>query len=114
MFRVTLFCDDKRLAEVLHNLAGLAAGMPEVQPVVNGAKKNGKVVAAGSGDHPEMFLKYATHHKLTKFPATALREYCLSHGMAATSYSYLAKQLVQAGVLKKTGKGTKATYTVAS
>ena len=114
MFRIECFVDDRRLAEALRALTGLAVGSPAVQPVVNAAKKNGAVVAAGRGDHPEMFLKYAKANKLDKFAATAMREYCLSHGMAATSYSYLAKQLVKAGVIKKSGKGTKATYTVVS
>jgi hypothetical protein len=112
VFRVNLFCDDKKLADVLRGLAGLAVGNPEVQPVVNAEKKNGKVVAAGSGDNAALFAKYAKTNKLTKIKATDLRGFCKSIGVSETSYGYFGKQLQKAGAIKKHGTGSASYYTV--
>ena len=112
MFRISFFCDDKKLANALRGLAGVAAGSPEVQPVVNAEKKNGKVQAAGNGDNAALFAKYAKANKLTKIKATDLRGFCKSIGVSETSYGYFGKQLQKAGAIKKHGTGSASYYTV--
>ena len=111
MFRVNFFCEDKKLADALRGLAGLAAGSPEVQPVVNAVHKNGKIAAA-SGSLEEQFHRYAKSHKIEKFKSVDLAEFCKLTGMAPASRGYLIKQLQKAGAVKKHGVGTKTHYTV--
>ena len=112
MFRVSFFVDDKKLPGALRDLMGVASGPPEVNPVVNGELKNGKVVASTRGDSCTLFKTYAKKHKLTKIAAPQLREFVKSIGASETSYSYYAKQLVKEGCLKKVGTGSKTTYMV--
>ena len=111
MFRVSLFCEDKKLADVLHNLAGLAAGMPEIVPVANAVAKNGKVSAA-NGSMVEAFAKYVKAHKVSKFRSAELADFCKETGLAPSSRSYLIKQLQKAGAVKKHGVGQKTYYSV--
>ena len=111
MFRVNFFCEDKKLADALRGLAGLAAGSPEVQPVANAVHKNGKIQAA-SGSLEEQFFRYAKSNKIEKFKSTDLREFCKLVGMAPASRTYMVKQLVKAGAVKKHGAGQKTYYTV--
>lgn len=112
MFRVSFFVDDKKLPGALRDLMGVAAGSPEVMPVVNGVEKGGKVVAAAKGETCDLFVAYAKKHKLEKIAAPQLRAFCKSIGSAETSYTYYGKQLVAAGCLKKHGKGSQTYYTV--
>ena len=114
VFRVSFFVDDKKLPGALRDLAGVAAGHPEVQPVVNGEMKGGKVQAAGPGDNCALFMKYAKQHKLTRIAAPQLREFCKSIGASEASYSYLAGQLLKGGCIKKHGKAAKTYYTVSA
>lgn len=111
MFRVNFFCEDKKLADALRGLAGLAAGTPEVQPVVNAVHKNGKIAAA-SGSLPEQFYRYAKAHKIEKFTSKELIVFCKEAGLASSSRGYLLGQLKKAGAIKKHGAGTKSYYTV--
>jgi len=111
MFRVNLFCEDKKLADVLRGLAGLAVGNPEVQPVVNAVHKNGKIAAA-SGSLVEQFASYVKQNKITKFTSAEMKEFTKLAGMSPSSRSYLVKQLQTAGAVKKHGAGQKTYYTV--
>jgi hypothetical protein len=112
MFRVSLFCDDKKLAEILRGLTGLAIGSPEVAPVVNGAKQNGKAVAAGNGDLFADFDNYVKKHKLKEITPAGMKMFAREIGRAESSHTYFAKRLVNAHLLKKTGKGAKVVYVV--
>ena len=111
MFRVSFFVDDKKLADVLHGLMGLAAGQPEVVPVANAVKRNGKIEAA-SGSLEEQFAAYAKKTKLTKFKIPDLTEFTKLTGLAPTSRNYIAKQLLKVGAIKRHGTGPKTYYTV--
>lgn len=112
MFKVAFVCDDKKLADALRNLMGVAVGTPEIVPMVNAVKKNGKVEAASSGDTAELFSKYAKDNKLERFKAADMRAFCKSIGMSPNSYSYFSKQLQKARVIKRHGTSSNSYYTV--
>jgi len=111
VFRVAFFCEDKKLADALRGLAGLAAGSPEVQPVANAVHKNGKIQAA-SGSLEEQFFRHAKANSLTKFVSADLVAFTKLAGLAPSSRGYIIKQLMKAGAVKKHGAGTKSYYTV--
>jgi hypothetical protein len=116
MFRIVFQCDDRKLADALRGLTGIAIGSPEVLPVINGALKNGKVVAKNDGKIEDLFLDYAKKLHLTTFSHETLRDFCRHLGRPETTAHYYAKQLVTKGVLKKSnggkGKGVKVSYAV--
>ena len=116
MFRIVFQCDDRKLADALRGLTGIAIGSPEVQPVVNGTLKNGKLVAKNGGKIEDLFLDYAKTKHLTSFGYDELRAFCRHIGKPETTANYCAKALVTKGMLKKTGggkgRGFKATYAV--
>jgi len=114
MFRVEFFCDDKRLAEALRSLAGVAIGDPKAQPVTNGENKNGAVVALDDGNVAMAFVRYAKTHKLTSPVAEDFRDFCRYLGKSQTSYMYYRKKLIELGALKRRGKGKSVQFTVAS
>jgi hypothetical protein len=112
MFRIELFCQDNKLANVLHALTGLAVGAPAVQPVVNAAEKNGKVVANGDGSLDDLFRQYVEEHGIREFNAARMKEFCKASGRSVQAYGYYLKQLAAHGVLKKHGSGKTMRYTV--
>jgi len=112
LFRIEFFCDDKKLAEALRGLSGVALGDPKILPVVNGAVSNGKAVANGSGDIADLFRDYARQHKAKEFKAADIKKFCKHVGKSETSYGYYLKALIAAGMFKKTGKGGKMIYTL--
>ncbi len=118
MFRVTFFCDDRKLGECLHGLAGLAQGTPEVMPVVNAvAGKNGSGPRAmtASGKLIDMFTDWLRKTKIKELKAQDAREFMKSIGMAPASYSYLLSKARDHGLIRKTGSGSSvAIWKVAS
>jgi hypothetical protein len=109
MFRVTFFCDDKRLGQCLHGLAGLAQGTPEVVPVANAvASTNGSGPRAmtDTGKLIDMFAHWLKKTKRTELRAQDARDFMQSVGMSPTSYSYLLSKARDHGLLKKTGSGS--------
>lgn len=112
MFRVEAFVDDKRLAQLLHNMAGVITGEPKIQPVVNAKVENGKAVAASSGDLCDLFTAYAKKHKITTFGTAEGRAFCKSVGKSENSYGYVIRKLFECKLVKKTGKGAATRYTV--
>ena len=101
MFRIEAFVDDKKLAVALRALAGIAVGTPNVQPVVNAAKKNGKVIPASEGEIEDLFAKWAKAKKLTELTPTDARELVQSIGRSQASYSHFVGQLIKKGVIKR-------------
>jgi hypothetical protein len=113
MFRVTFFCDDKKLGDILRGLAGLALGTPEVVPVVNaGVGKNGLQAQTG-GKIYEMFAAWIHKHKLHEVRSRDAKAFLKETGSGAQSSSYHLKKLVEVGVLRKAGKGSGMYYKVA-
>jgi hypothetical protein len=108
MFRITFFVDDKNLAAVLRGVAGQARNL-EVVPVVNAepTAKNGVQQKAGS--LTELFL--AELGKLTgDFRASDARKACAAAGASPKSYGTYVKRLINARLIKSSGKGTGMTY----
>jgi hypothetical protein len=114
MFRIEIFCDDRKLVDVLRGIAGLAIGNPKIQPVVNAEKKkNGKIEAAlPNGKIEEMLHANITNNKLSTIDASYVKGFLKSIGKAPTSYSYCINQAIKTGWLKKTGKGSGMKYLV--
>jgi hypothetical protein len=112
MFRVIVFCNDNKLANILHALAGIAIGNPEIQPVANGKNDRGKVVARADGDPVAMFGAYLKQRRLTEINSTIGREFCRSIGKDPERYNYLFQQAQREGLLRKTGKATLSKWRV--
>jgi len=104
MFRIGFFVDDKKLAEALRSLQGVAIGAPEVQPVVNAVVKNGHAKPKGRGDTTQLFLDFAKKRKLDKFGSEAMKDFCREVGRAESSAVYYAKWLEDHGTIKRAGK----------
>ena len=114
MFRVEFMVDDKKLGEALRSLAGVALGIPQVQPVINAEKKNGKVVPVTSGELPDVFAKYVKTHRIVELDTVALKKFLKHIGMAESSYTYFANRLISLGCVTKSGVGKTAAYKVKS
>ena len=113
MFRVECFCDDKRLAAVMRALSGVVHDLKAV-PVANlekSAPKNGKLVPKGDG-LLDLFAKYLAKIKAKVISPTEARKFMQSVGRAPESYSYLVKNAIAHGVLKRQGKGSGMRYKV--
>jgi hypothetical protein len=114
VFRVEIFVDDKRLAQLLHNMAGVIIGEPKIQPVANGAVQGGKPIAANSGEICDLFKAFVKKQKLTQIKAPNMREFCKANGLSIGSYSYVLKKLYECKMIKKHGTGSTTYYTVIS
>lgn len=113
MFRVDFMCEDKNLHKALRALIGIAnAPGPQAKPVENAIKKNGKLTAETNGTQQEMFQVWLRKNKLTEINAGQIRLFLQSIGGSANSYANLLRKSIQAGILKKTGKGTLSKYAV--
>ena len=110
MFKVEYFVEDKKLADSLRALAGLARGLPSVVPVVNvdeGHPSGLKPVTNGA-----LLEAFEVHiAKLDKpFKPNDVREFLKSMGKAPGSYSYLLQRALKARLIKKSGVGTGTIY----
>lgn len=113
-FKVEVFVRDKHLGDVLRSLAGKIDGMPSVVPVVNAAVgSNGKHEPMIKGQLPEIFAKWVADQMLTTIVAADFRRFQEHVGRSPKGYSHFAQQMVDAGIVKKKGKGTGMTYVVA-
>jgi len=98
----------------LRALTGVAVGTPTVQPVINGAKKNGAVVAISEGQVEDLFTKWVKAKRLTELTPTDAKAFIKSIGRSTGSYSYFMRQLVRKGVIKKRAVKGKPPFVVAS
>jgi hypothetical protein len=105
MFRVTFNVDDRKLAEALRALAGVAQAAPEVLPLVNGG-------APASGSVLERLVPWLKGRKTVT--AAEMSVWCKDNGMATSSRGYMLKKAKQAGILKHVGKGSGSKYLVVS
>jgi hypothetical protein len=114
VFKIEILCDDKNLARVLRALTGLALGSPSVQPVVNAEQqKNGRVVAASAGDLVALLSAHLKRNRLTEVRAAQIKEFAVANGYAESSHQHILKTAVAHKLLRKKGKGSGMTYTVA-
>ena len=113
MFKVDFFVDDKRLGAALLALVGLAHGQPSVVPVVNIVKQGRNGVAAKSdGSTVERFAEALKPMKGKTIIARDVGSMMRPLGLAHASRGYVLKQAVDAGLMKKSGKGSGTKYTV--
>ena len=112
MFHVDFYVEDKRLGQALLALVGIAYGQPSAVPVVNAAKKNGKMVAASNGHSTLERFAEILPKKGTSINAHDVGEMMKPLGLATTSRGYMLKKAVKSGMLKKHGKGSHMTYVV--
>src|SRR5215475_10377963 len=111
MFRIEIFCDDKKLSYVLWALAGHVLGEPKCQPVANAVAKNGRVQAETSGDMVEMFLKHLAERGSTTFNPVFMQDWCASLGLKPKSYSNILAKGITAKVWKRVPqKGLKGKF----
>lgn len=109
MFKVEFFVEDKKLADSLRALAGLARGLPSVVPVVNveeGHPSGLKPVTNGA------LLEAFGHHiaKFDKFKPDDVREFLKSMGKSPGTAPYLVQKAMRARMLKRSGKGNGVVY----
>jgi len=113
MFKIeNLFCDDKKLSQLLRAISGLVLEGFSVIPVVNVEKKKGKPSAVTNGSAVEMFRDYLHRHKIVEVNSTIGREFCTSIGKDAEAYNYLFSRAKEQGLLRKSGKGTSSKWRV--
>jgi hypothetical protein len=105
MFRVSFNVDDRKLAEALRALAGVASSAPEAQPIANG-----KFEAHGGGSTMERFAPFLKGKATVS--AADVTNWCKANGLASSSKGYVLKLAVRSGLLKKVGSGTKTGYKV--
>jgi hypothetical protein len=98
---------------VLRALTGLALGSPSVQPVVNAEQKNGRVVAASAGDLVALLSAHLKRNRLTEVKAAQIKEFAVANGYSESSHQHILKTAVAHKLLRKKGKGSGMTYTVA-
>jgi hypothetical protein len=102
LFRIEIFCDDKKLSYILWALTGHVLGDPKIQPVVNAAKKNGKVRAKTSGKQMEMFAEFLKKlNPKTVVTSPMVREFCEKNGWKGDSCYYVVWQAKQRKLLKR-------------
>jgi hypothetical protein len=111
MFRVVLYVEDKKLGDVLRNLTGTRMEPPQF--MVNAEVQKGKITAKSNGKLVTMFIDYLIKSKVQTIKPKQVREWLTTQGMSALSASYVQKQAMAAGVLKRTGHGSSLSeYTV--
>jgi hypothetical protein len=112
MFRIVVFCEDRKLPELLRATVGLAATAPEVHPVVNAQLKNGELKATTNGKGSERFMEYVRKRKIAEFSAKEGQAICKAVGLATSSLGAITTSLREARLLKRTGKSSQSRYTV--
>jgi len=114
MFRIEVFVEDKRLADALRALAGIARGQPAVMPVANLVEGGGKLKAATNGTLHAMFAAWLAKHKAESLAPADIREWIKATGHRSANsagvVSYVANVAVKQQLLRRTGKGNQVRY----
>jgi len=109
MFRIECFVTDKHLPDVLRALGQRVMNL-SVQPVVDAAIEGKKkpTIKQANGSSLEGFIK-----ELVKAPAinsATAQAAAQASGASPSSYGYLLKKAIAAGIIRKKGKGPGTTY----
>ena len=113
MFRIEVYCDDKKLAYVLWALAGHVLGSPNVMPVVNAKKSGGKIKQATNGKLLDLFTDHVRKEPQgTSISARYVKDFLQGIGNSSASYGYVLKNAQAAKVIRKVGKGTHSKYAI--
>jgi hypothetical protein len=107
-----VYCDDKKVGDVLRALLGLVVGIPKAIPVINAKAERGKIKALTNGKLIDMFAHYITSQKADTIKPAEVKAWLKKMGRSPLSYGYLQKQAVKSGLLKKTGATSNSLYYV--
>ena len=113
MFRVVCYCEDKDLGRVKSNLVQMGIKHVEDQPVANGRKLNGRVVASASGSalRERVLSELMKTHKGKVIPLDVIRAICARQGAPQRqAASNVAFALKSAKLLKRVGGVGQAKY----
>src|SRR5260221_9807183 len=103
MFKITFMCEDNRLAKALHNLVGIAAEPPHVQPLGNAMNgKDGVGNKVPGNNLPEIVRNLLTRDKIKAVSLDDLRAIITPLGYQASSTHGTINQLVKERFLKRT------------
>lgn len=103
MFRITIYVENKRLADALMGLVGIAVGTPEVTPVINAVAKRGKVQAIRSDGAP-LWQRIGDHllqNNVESINSTDVKDLLKRFGGSPNSFSYLLALLRKNGFIGK-------------
>jgi hypothetical protein len=117
MFRVSFFCDDRKLAAALRSLLGVAVGAPEVAPVdptprINGA---GKERVREQHDGKSLLPQFVEHLRASAVQELRLvdvKTWLTSINRNPTNAQHVAKSAIRKGYLERQGEGRDTTYLV--
>ena len=113
MHRITFFCDDKKLSDVMHALVGLSLGVPRVEPVINAeVAPDGSIKQRTNGQLIDLFAAYLKKSKQTEINAVFVRQFLTGIGMSPGSVNYVLTQAREAKMIKKVGAGNASRYAV--
>jgi hypothetical protein len=106
MFEIkNVFCDDKKVGDVLRVLAGLVIEAPVAVPVTAAAVKNGKVVSTlppgSKGSAREQFMQYVLTQGFDSVNAEMAQKFLRSIGHSPIASGNLIFKLSQEGFLSK-------------
>jgi hypothetical protein len=112
VFRIEFFVDDKKLAQAVRGLLGVAMGDPKITPVINAEVKQGKVKQISDGTMSSMLMAYLNKsHKETITPRE-VGVFLQENGFSKASAHYTLRQCTDQHFLRKTGKGNGTVYYV--
>lgn len=99
MFRVEIFVDDRKLAECLRNLVGVAVDHPKVEPVVGAEVRRGKIRQVEptfmTSDEPSE--KGRGERKMPPLPDQVWRLLILGTDKDDVTTSALSRLIIEAG-----------------
>ena len=107
MFKIkNVYCEDKKLADVLRALAGLLIEAPVPVPVLAAKAQNGKVISTlpGGGSNisaRSQFMHYVTEQGYDSINAEMARKFLKSIGQSVSGSGNLINKLKEEGFLAK-------------
>lgn len=116
MFRISFFCDDRKLANALRVLVGVAVGAPEVMPVEPDTRDNdtGKPSGGRGGGPPlvPQLAEYLAGSSLTELRLRDIKQWLASIGRNPNNAQHVARLATKRGLLQRQGEGRATVYTV--
>jgi len=116
LWRLVMFCDDKRLPEVMRSVAGKVMNMEPPTPVQNASAKGGSVKSLTNGDMVAVFIEYCAKNNIKSITRTELKDWLKARGKPGTYIAYFAQKMLGYGVAKKSkagkGKGAPVRYDI--
>jgi len=111
MFKVECFCEDKKLADVLRALAGIAYDVKPI-PVTNARHLNGTIVPRVEGKGIDVVYDAMKQSGQKTFTAKQFKQILSTLGRAPSGYSHYARELIKAHRLKAKKVGNNYHWTL--